>query len=131
MGRPSEVRYLKSHEWAREEGELVAVGISDFAVEQMNRELVYLELPEVGRKLKKGESFGVVESVKAVSELYAPVGGTVAAVNDGVVADPGPVQTEPYEGGWLIKITPSDAGEFGSLLSSEQYEELIANEEHH
>lgn len=131
MGKPSDVRYLKSHEWARLEGDQVTVGISEFAVEQMNREIVYLELPEKGRKVRKGESFGVVESVKAVSELYAPVSGTITDVNTAVVDDPGFVQTEPYERGWLIRIEPSESGDYNSLLSPQEYEEVIASEESH
>ncbi len=131
MGRPSDVRYLKSHEWGREEGGTVAVGISDFAVEQLNKEIVYVELPQKGRKVKQGETFGVIESVKAASDLYAPVSGTVTDVNSAVVDDPAKVADEPYGGGWLIKIEASDLAELESLLSPEAYDELAASEDAH
>lgn len=131
MGRPSDVRYLKSHEWARQDGEKITVGVSDYAVEQMNKEIVFVELPAKGKQVKAGESFGVIESVKAASDLYAPVSGTVAEVNDAAVDDPALVASEPYGGGWLIRIDPSDSGEWEGLLTSEQYEEVVASEESH
>lgn len=130
MSRPSNVRYLKSHEWARLEDGTVTVGISDFAVDALNKEIVYVELPQVGRTLKEGESFGVIESVKAASDLYAPVAGTVTAVNDAVVNDPNAVSEGPYEGGWMIKIQPESADAVNSLLSPEDYEKLVAEESH-
>lgn len=130
MSRPSNVRYLKSHEWARLEDGTVTVGISDFAVDALNKEIVYVELPQVGRTLKEGESFGVIESVKAASDLYAPVAGTVTAVNDAVVNDPNAVNEAPYEGGWMIKIQPESADAVNSLLSPEDYEKLVAEESH-
>lgn len=131
MGRPSDVRYLKSHEWGRLEGGTVAVGISDYAVEQLNKEIVFVELPPKGRKVAQGESFGVIESVKAASDLYAPVSGTVADVNTAVVDNPALVADEPYGSGWLIRIEPSDPSEFDTLLTPEQYEEVIASEDAH
>lgn len=130
MSRPSNVRYLKSHEWARLEDGTVTVGISDFAVDALNKEIVYVELPQVGRALKEGDSFGVIESVKAASDLYAPVAGTVTAVNDAVVNDPNAVSEAPYEGGWMIKIQPESADAVNSLLSPEDYEKLVAEESH-
>jgi glycine cleavage system H protein len=82
MSRPSDARFLKSHEWARKEGNVIVIGVSDFAVEQMNKEIVFLELPAVGRGIAAGESFGVIESVKAASDLYAPVSGKIVETND-------------------------------------------------
>lgn len=130
MARPSNVRYLKSHEWARQEDSLVTVGISDFAVDALNKEIVYIELPEVGKKVQAGDSFGVIESVKAASDMYAPVAGVIEAVNDAVVDDPNLVSDSPYENGWLIKISPEDTAQYDALLSPEQYEEVVAEESH-
>lgn len=130
MSRPTNVRYLKSHEWARLEDGTVAVGISDFAVEQLNKEIVFVELPAPGRKLKAGDSFGVIESVKAASDLYAPISGTVAAVNDDVVADPNMVSEEPFGSGWMIKITPDDPSDMEKLVAPDDYEKQVAEESH-
>ncbi len=130
MSRPTNVRYLKSHEWARLEDGSVAVGISDFAVDQLNKEIVYVELPPSGRKLKAGDSFGVIESVKAASDMYVPISGTVTAVNDDVVADPNQVSEEPYGSGWMIKITPDDPADMDKLLSPDDYEKQVAEESH-
>lgn len=130
MARPSNVRYLKSHEWARQEDGLVTVGISDYAVDALNKEIVYIELPEVGKKIHAGDSFGVIESVKAASDMYAPVAGVIEAVNNAVVDDPNLVSDSPYENGWLVKISPEDGAQFESLLSPEQYEEVVAEESH-
>lgn len=130
MSRPSDVWYLKSHEWGRREGENIAVGISDYAVEALNKEIVFVELPSPGRKLKAGESFGVIESVKAASDLYSPVSGTVAEVNNDVVDDPNKVSEEPYGGGWMIKIQPDDPAELEKLISPEDYEKQVAEESH-
>lgn len=130
MSRPSNLRYMKSHEWARLDDGTVTVGISDFAVDQLNREIVFVELPEVGKKLQDGDSFGVIESVKAASDLYIPVAGTVTAVNDDVVSDPNKVSEDPFGDGWMIKITPDDVGELDSLLSPEDYEKQVSEESH-
>lgn len=130
MSRPSDVRFLKSHEWARLSDGKVAVGISEFAVDALNREIVFVELPEVGRKLKEGESFGVIESVKAASDLYAPVAGTVAEVNQEVVSDPNKVSEEPYGNGWMIKITPDNEADIEKLMSGEDYDKQVAEESH-
>jgi len=130
MSRPTDVRYLKSHEWARLGDGAVTVGISDFAVEQLNHEIVFVELPAVGRPLKAGDSFGVIESVKAASDMYAPVAGVVSAINDDVVNDPNKVSEEPYGSGWMIKITPDNSADLDSLLSPEDYEKQVAEESH-
>ncbi len=130
MARPDDVRYLPSHEWCRKDGDTVSVGISDFAVDALNKEIVYVELPDVGRKVQKGKSFGVIESVKAASDLYAPVSGEVVAANDEVVNNPALVADEPYGQGWMIKIKPSDDAEYETLLTPEQYDQKAAEEAH-
>lgn len=130
MSRPTNVRYLKSHEWARLEDGTVAVGISDFAVDQLNKEIVFVELPSPGRKVKAGDSFGCIESVKAASDLYAPISGTVSAINDDVVADPNKVSEEPYGSGWMIKITPDDPADMEKLVAPDDYEKQVAEESH-
>ncbi|HEX9794560.1 MAG TPA: glycine cleavage system protein GcvH [Planctomycetota bacterium] len=124
--RPNDRKYADSHEWAKQEGDLVLIGITDFAVEQLG-ELVFLDLPAVGRKLAKGESFGEVESVKAVSDLYAPLGGEVVAVNAPLADELDPLQNDPFAGGWLLKIRPTDASaELGALHDAESYEKQVA-----
>lgn len=130
MSRPDNVRYLKSHEWARLDGDIATVGISDFAVEQLNHEIVYVELPDAGKELKPGDTFGVIESVKAASDLYAPIPGTVSEINEAVVADPNLVSESPYENGWMIKIKVNDPAQFDSLLTPSDYEKQVAEESH-
>lgn len=130
MPRPTDVRYLKSHEWARMSDGTVTVGISDFAVEALNKEIVFVELPSVGKKLQAGDSFGVIESVKAASDLYAPVAGTVTEVNDAVVDDPNQVSEDPFGSGWMIKITPDNPADLDNLVSPEEYETQVAEESH-
>jgi glycine cleavage system H protein len=120
---PDDVRYTQEHEWAREEGGLVTVGITSYATEQLG-DVVFVELPEVGRKLEAGKSFGVVEAVKTVSDLYAPIGGEVAEVNTAIVDNPALVNQSPFGEGWLVKIKAADASEFGKLLSNVDYEKL-------
>lgn len=128
MSRPNDVRYLKSHEWARPEGDVFTVGISDFAVEQLNHEIVYVELPEVGKKLTAGDTFGVIESVKAASDMYTPIAGTVTEVNEAVVTDPNQVSEGPYAGGWMIKIKADTPADFDQLLSPEDYDKQVSEE---
>ncbi len=130
MSNREGIRYLKSHEWAREDGDVVTVGISEYAVEQLNREIVYIELPKVGQAVKRNASFGVIESVKAASDLYAPVSGVVEAINDEVAADPAKLGDDPFGSGWLIKIRPDNTTEFGNLLDSAAYDAVIAEESH-
>ena len=131
MTTPQDLRFLKSHEWARKEGAVIVVGVSDFAVEQLNREIVFVELPELGRAVEQGETFGVIEAVKAASDLFAPVGGRVVAVNSSVSADASIVGNDPQGDGWLIKIEPSNPADWESLLTAEDYEELISAEGAH
>lgn len=125
---PSELRYASSHEWARlEEDGTVVVGITDHAQDQLG-DVVYVELPDVGQELSAGEEAGVVESVKAASDVYAPISGEVVAVNERLEDEPETVNAEPYEDGWFYKLSPSDAGELDALLSAEAYAESIEDD---
>ena len=128
MGHPSDVRYTKEHEWARLGDGLVTVGITGYATEQLG-DVVFVELPAVGKKLDAGKPFGVVEAVKTVSDLYAPVSGEVVEVNDALAGNPALVNQQPYGDGWMIRLKPRDPAEMGRLLSNQDYEKLI--EEHH
>ena len=125
---PEGLRYTKDHEWAKKDGDLVTVGITHYAQDQLG-DVVFVELPAVGKTVKAGEAFGVVEAVKTVSDLYAPVGGTIAEVNGALGAEPGLVNQAPYEGGWMIRIQPSDPAEVDSLLDAKGYSALL--ETHH
>lgn len=123
MAYPAGFKYTKDHEWLEVSGDQGKVGITDFAQAQLG-DVVYLDLPEVGATLKAGQSFGNIESVKAVSELYAPVSGTVVEVNSALKEKPEAVNTEPH-GSWMIVIKLSDPGEVGQLLDVAQYSELV------
>jgi glycine cleavage system H protein len=127
---PPDLRYTRSHEWVRIEGDTGTVGITDHAQKELG-EIVYLELPEVGHVYNAEEEFGTVESVKAVSELFVPVSGEVVAVNKHAVAGPGIVNDDPFGDGWLIKVKLSSDGEPGGLLSAEQYAAYLKEEETH
>lgn len=117
---PDDVRYSEDHEWARDEAEFITVGITDHAQQQLG-DVVYVELPAVGDQIARGEPFGTVESTKAVSELFAPIGGTILEVNEGLSDSPEWVNEDPYDTGWMVKITPSNKGEWDELLSPEDY----------
>lgn len=117
---PADLKYAKSHEWVRIQGGEATVGITDHAQHELT-DVVFVELPQVGRKIKAGEACAVVESVKTASDIYSPVGGEVTAVNKAVVDNPAMVNTEPYTGGWFYKIKLSNPGEANQLLSPEQY----------
>jgi glycine cleavage system H protein len=121
---PDDRKYTKEHEWVRVlDGTHAQVGITYYAQKQLG-DVVYLELPEIGRRLKQGEVFGTIESVKAVSELYSPVGGQVAEVNSALTEKPETVNSDPH-GSWLIVLTPSDPADAGALLSGAQYTDLV------
>ena len=127
---PSNLKYTKSHEWARLESDgTVTVGITDHAQDLLG-DMVYVELPEVGRKLTAGKECAVVESVKAASDVYAPIGGEVVAKNDAVESGPDLVNKEPYGAGWLFRVKPADAAELGKLLDASGYERVAADESH-
>lgn len=118
---PPDLRYTKSHEWMKIEGDTATVGITDHAQEELG-DIVYIELPEVGRVLSADDPFGTVESVKAVSELYAPVSGEVIAVNDVLVGGEAVINDSPYESGWIIKVRLKDPAEAESLLDADAYQ---------
>jgi len=119
---PANLKYTKEHEWALVEGDIVTVGITDFAQSALG-DIVFLEVPEVGTDLKSGSTFGVVESIKSVSDLYAPITGEVTAKNSDLESSPEKINSEPYES-WLIKVKVKDQNELSNLLSAEQYQEF-------
>ena len=121
---PADLKYAKSHEWVRLAGTVATVGITDHAQHELT-DLVFVELPEVGRKIKAGDACAVVESVKTASDIYSPVSGEVTEVNRAVVEDPALVNSEPYEAGWFYKIKLSNPDELKSLLAPEQYRAQI------
>ena len=121
---PEGLRYTKDHEWARKDGDLITVGITHYAQDQLG-DVVFVELPAVGKKIEAGDTFGVVEAVKTVSDLYAPVGGEVVEVNDALGAEPGLVNQAPYEGGWMIKLRPANPAAVDALLDAKGYSALL------
>lgn len=124
----SALRYAKSHEWARRDGDVVTVGITQYAAEQLG-DVTHLQLPKVGAATTAGKPFGEIESVKAVFDLYAPADGTVAEVNAALAASPEPVQTDPY-GSWMIKIALAPGATLDHLMTKPQYDEQLASEGH-
>ena len=120
LSYPDDCRYADSHEYARAEGELVRIGISAFAVDQLG-DIVFVELPEVGASLSQGSSFGSVESVKAVEEVIAPISGVIEARNEAVLASPEELQNDPYGEGWLLLVRPSDPAQLEGLMDSATY----------
>jgi glycine cleavage system H protein len=120
LSYPDDCRYADSHEYAKSEGELVRVGISAFAVDQLG-DIVFVELPEVGSSLSQGSSFGSVESVKAVEDVIAPISGTVEARNEAVLASPEELQNDPYGEGWLLLVRPSDPAQLDALMDASTY----------
>lgn len=129
MARPTDLRYSPTHEWVRVEGNVAIVGITDYAVEQLN-DLVFIELPEVGQELTRETAFGEIESTKTVADLFTPVGGKVVEVNSSVIDDLDPITESPFGKGWLIKIEMSDPGELDALLDAGAYQKKIDAEEH-
>ncbi len=123
-----EARYAESHEWVRKDGDEVICGITDHAQESLS-DIVYVELPEVGDVFEKGDTFGVVESVKAASDLYMPLGGEITAVNEELEETPELVNQDPYGEGWMIRLLPSDPAEFDELMDVEAYKAFVAEEE--
>lgn len=124
---PSELRYTDEHEWARQDDDLVVIGITEHAQAQLG-DVVFLELPEVGTQLEQGKALGVVESVKAVSDLYAPLAGEVVEVNDALVNNPEGVNADPYGEAWMLKIRPEDPNAFASLMDASAYAALLKAE---
>ena len=127
MEFPEDLKYTREHEWARKKGANVVVGITEFAQDQLG-DVVFVELPSVGDPVKKGESFGVVESTKAVSELFAPVSGKVVEVNDPLSDAPETINEDPYEEGWMIQVEITDPKELESLLDSAGYQKFLQEE---
>jgi glycine cleavage system H protein len=126
---PKSLRYATTHEWASLEGDVCTVGISKFAVDQLT-DVVYIELPEVGDHVFTGESFGEIESVKAVSDIYSPISGEVTAINEKLMDDPSGIGEDPYGKGWLVKIKVEPGSTLDHLLTLEKYEKQIASEGH-
>ena len=124
---PDDLHYTKDHEWIRVEGETGTVGITDFAQEQLG-DVVHVQLPRVGEKFEAHATFGEIESVKTFSELYTPASGEVTAINEALADKPELVNTEPYAGGWMVKLKLSDPSEVDSLLSSSEYEDFIESQ---
>ena len=126
MSVPEELQYTKSHEWVRTEGDTATIGITDHAQDELG-DIVYAELPEVGATCEAGNSFGTVESVKAVSDLYTPVGGEVVEVNESLDESPEKINEDPYGEGWMVKLHVSETG--AGLLSASDYGQLLEEEE--
>jgi len=126
---PANLRYATTHEWARLDGDLCVVGITQFAVEQLT-DVVNLDLKPVGTKVTAGQALGEIEAVKAVSDLYAPLAGEVVAVNTALTKDPGALSGDAYGNGWMVKIKPAAGATLDSLLTAEQYERQIASHDH-
>lgn len=122
---PGQLRYTKEHEWIRIDGDEAVIGITQYAADQLG-DIVFVELPDVGRALEQAATFGVVESVKAVSDLFAPISGEVTATNDALGATPEVVNTDPYGEGWLVRVRLADAAQVDDLLDAAAYEQLIA-----
>jgi glycine cleavage system H protein len=127
MEFPEELKYTEEHEWVMVEEELAVIGISDFAQDALG-DVVFVELPEVGAVLEAGKAFGVVESVKAVSDIYAPISGTVEEINEDLLDAPEIINTSPYEDGWMSKIRMADAADADALMTADAYQTLIAEE---
>jgi glycine cleavage system H protein len=123
-----EARYAETHEWARWEGDEVVCGITEHAQETLS-DVVYVELPMVGDVFDAADPFGIVESVKAASDLYAPIGGEVTAVNEELESAPELVNQDPYGDGWMIRLDPSDPDEFADLMNADEYEAFLQEEE--
>ncbi|PAQ13701.1 glycine cleavage system protein GcvH [Bacillus sp. FJAT-42315] len=124
MNAPKELRYSEEHEWVKTEGEKVRIGITEFAQSELG-DIVFVELPSVGDEITANEPFGSVESVKTVSELYAPISGKVVEVNENLDDSPELVNESPYEQAWMVVVEVSDASQVDSLMTAEQYEEMV------
>lgn len=123
---PQNLKYTKEHEWARIEGNLVVVGVTSHAQEALG-DVVFVELPKVGATITAGKQFGVIESTKAVSELYSPLSGKVVKVNDALSDNPQTINSDPYGAGWIIELEPSDSKELAGLMDASAYGDLLKN----
>ena len=124
MNFPQNLKYTNEHEWIRVDGDIAYVGITDYAQEQLG-DIVFVDIPTVGETLEAGETFGTIEVVKTISDLFLPVSGEIVEMNESLEDNPELVNSEPYDKGWIIKIKPSDLSEFDSLLDASAYRNLI------
>ncbi len=124
MENPKDLKYIEDHEWVRIDGDTATIGITDYAQKQLT-DIVYVELPEVGRQVGRSEGLGVVESMKSVSDICSPISGEVSAVNNALEKSPELINNEPYDGGWIAKLKIKDNSEIGSLMTSEEYDKFI------
>jgi len=122
---PQDLRYTKEHEWVRVEGDMATVGITDYAAEQLG-DIVFVELPEIGRSIAQAAAVGVIESVKAVSDLFAPIGGEVVESNSELSGEPELINSDPYGRGWMLRVKVANPTEVGNLLDAAAYEALIS-----
>lgn len=127
MNFPEDLKFSKEHEWVRVNGNIATIGVSDYAQDQLG-EVVFVELPDEGEEFEKDDAFGVIESVKSVNDIYAPLSGRIVEVNDPVVDSPEIVNEDPYVEGWLVKIEISDPKELSELMSAKDYEAYIKEE---
>jgi glycine cleavage system H protein len=124
LNLPEDLKYTDDHEWAKANGDAIRIGISDYAQDQLG-DIVFVELPDVGSTFDKGEEFGTVESVKAVSELYMPISGEITAINEALADEPELVNSSPYEGGWMIEVKAGDPAELDALKSKADYLDML------
>jgi glycine cleavage system H protein len=124
LNLPEDVKYTKDHEWAKQDGDIITIGINDYAQDQLG-EVVFVEMPEVGDSFSQGDEFGSVESVKAVSEIYIPVSGEVVEINEALEDEPELVNNDCYNNGWLIRIKPEDPSEMDNLMDKAAYLEML------
>ena len=130
MATPEDNRYAKSHEYVHLEGEIATIGITDYAQKELG-DVVFVELPQVGTQLDAGDELGSIESVKAVSELFAPVSGEVVEINEALADNPALVNSDPWGDGWMIRMRVGDATEVDELMTAEEYDEYIEKESAH
>ena len=128
MATPNDRKYDNEHEWAMIDGDRVIIGISDHAQDSLG-DIVFIQLPDVGATVSAGDVFGEIESVKAVSDLYAPISGTVVKVNEALSDQPDLINNDPYGEGWMLEIEPSDLDELDNLMDADAYDEYVENEE--
>lgn len=124
---PADLKYMKSHEWVRNKADIVEIGVSDYAQAEI-QDVVYVELPEIGAILEQHKAFGVIESVKAAFDLYAPVGGEVIEINEALEDSPELVNEAPYDDGWMVRVRMNDSGELEELMSAGEYQAMIEAE---
>ncbi|MBD3175916.1 MAG: glycine cleavage system protein GcvH [Armatimonadia bacterium] len=124
MAYPSELKYTEEHEWVKVDGDTAAIGITSYAAEELG-DIVFVDLPDTGTEVSKGDTFGTIESVKTVADLYAPVSGEITEINETLEDTPETVNESPYEKGWIVKIKMSDKSETDGMLSAEDYEKKL------